>query len=91
MCPGELEASRFPAHGGCALASAPTITFRGGPGQSIIDYFLLNSAARRMYASVGIDVKWAKRGHRPAHLLLKGDAEHVKRLVYTVAPKMSTL
>eukprot|EP00959_Pyramimonas_sp_CCMP1952_P446970 9358706-Pyramimonas_sp.AAC.1 len=44
----------------------------------------------RMHASVGIDVKWAKRGHRPVHAVLKGDAEHVKRLVYTVAPKMGT-
>eukprot|EP00959_Pyramimonas_sp_CCMP1952_P343527 7195572-Pyramimonas_sp.AAC.1 len=44
----------------------------------------------RMRASVGIAVKWAKRGHRPVHILLKGDAEHVKRLVYTVAPKMGT-
>eukprot|EP00959_Pyramimonas_sp_CCMP1952_P021812 459179-Pyramimonas_sp.AAC.1 len=44
----------------------------------------------RMYASVGIDVKWAKRGHRPVHIFLKGDAEHVKRLVYTAALKMDT-
>ncbi|CAK0881180.1 unnamed protein product, partial [Prorocentrum cordatum] len=82
------EASQFPAHVGCSTVNTSANTFIGDTGNSAMDYFLLNSAAMRTHASISIDAKRSKRGHRPVRIPLKGGAEHVKKPVYTVAPRM---